>query len=214
MTAFLGTLRALGVLLSLGVALYAAQQLVGDTQAKLEFLSFHLRDRPWALYAHIAASALALGVLPIQFSATLRRRWRVLHRLSGRAYGVAVLIGGLSALQLALGTESSGLTAAGFATLAVLWLITTARGIWLARAGRISEHRAWMIRSASLTFAAVTLRIWLPLSMVAGVEMEIAYAAIAWLCWMPNLLIAEALLLRHRARSNGRNSSVRPPAVA
>ena len=199
MTVISGTLRALGVLLSLGVALYAAQQLMGDIQSKLEFLAFHLRDRPWALYAHIAASALALGVLPIQFSATLRQRWRVLHRLSGRAYGVAVLIAGLSALQLALGTESSALTAAGFGTLAVLWLITTARGIWLARAGRISEHRAWMIRSAALTFAAVTLRIWLPVSMISGVEFEIAYAAIAWLCWLPNLLVAEAFLLRNRA---------------
>jgi uncharacterized membrane protein len=198
MTVISGTLRALALLLSLGVALYAAQQLVGDVQAKLEFLSFHLRDRPWALYAHIAASALALGILPIQFSATLRQRWRRLHRYSGRAYGVAVLIGGLSALQLALGTESTALTATGFAALALLWLITTARGIWLARAGRISEHRVWMMRSASLTFAAVTLRIWLPVSMIAGVEFEIAYAAIAWLCWLPNLLLTEAFLLRNR----------------
>jgi uncharacterized membrane protein len=202
MTVFSGTLRALGVLLSVAVAIYAAQQLMGDTQAKLEFLSFHLRDRPWALYAHVAASALALAVLPVQFSATLRRRWRALHRWSGRAYGVAVLIASISALSLALGTENSALSAAGFGTLSLLWLATTARGIWLARAGRISEHQSWMIRSAALTFAAVTLRIYLPLSMVAGVEFGIAYAAISWLCWLPNLLVAEALLLRRRARSN------------
>jgi hypothetical protein len=49
-----------------------------------------------------------------------------------------------------------------------------------------------MIRSYALTFAAVTLRIWLPLFQNGfGMEFISAYVIIAWLCWVPNLLWAE-----------------------
>ena len=39
-----------------------------------------------------------------------------------------------------------------------------------------------MVRNFSLAFAAVTLRIYLPSSAVAGVDFEHAYPFIAWLC--------------------------------
>jgi Predicted membrane protein (DUF2306) len=58
-----------------------------------------------------------------------------------------------------------------------------------------------MIRSYSLTFAAVTLRIYLPVALASGVPFEIAYPAIAWLCWVPNLFVAERALVRCRARA-------------
>ena len=50
-----------------------------------------------------------------------------------------------------------------------------------------------MIRSYALTFAAVTLRLQIPLSQIAGLSMETAYPVIAWLSWIPNLLLAECL---------------------
>ena len=37
---------------------------------------------------------------------------------------------------------------------------------------------------------------YLPASMLAGVPFEVAYPAIAWLCWVPNLLVVEWLLRR------------------
>jgi len=54
-----------------------------------------------------------------------------------------------------------------------------------------------MIRNFALTFAAVTLRIWLPL--MAGlmhVPFTPAYVTVSWLCWVPNLLLAEVLVHR------------------
>ena len=48
-----------------------------------------------------------------------------------------------------------------------------------------------MIRNFALTFAAVTLRIWVPISFVSGIPFGVAYPLIAWLCWVPNLWIAE-----------------------
>jgi hypothetical protein len=61
-----------------------------------------------------------------------------------------------------------------------------------------------MIRSFALTLAAVTLRIYLPLGiMLNHGDFYTPYRAIAWLCWVPNLLLAE-LWLRAISRSGRR----------
>ena len=57
-----------------------------------------------------------------------------------------------------------------------------------------------MIRSFALTFAAVMLRIYLPLAQVAGIPFDVSYPVISFLCWVPNLLVAELLLQRFRVR--------------
>jgi hypothetical protein len=69
-----------------------------------------------------------------------------------------------------------------------------------------------MVRNFALTFAAVTLRLWLPASVVAGVPFGLAYPAIAWLCWVPNALFAEVLLGRTagHARAALAQSQARP----
>ena len=42
-----------------------------------------------------------------------------------------------------------------------------------------------MVRSFALTFAAVTLRLYLPIAVFAfGFEFNSAYSAIAWLAWV------------------------------
>ena len=56
-----------------------------------------------------------------------------------------------------------------------------------------------MTRSYALTFAAVTLRIYLRLSQVVGIPFDAAYQTISWLCWVPNRVVAEWLILRVRA---------------
>ncbi len=77
-----------------------------------------------------------------------------------------------------------------------------------ARNGQIKAHRDWMIRNYALTFAAVTLRIWLPLlSEAAGIEFIDAYRTVAWLCWIPNLLIAQRIIKTQTPRQG---AEVRP----
>jgi hypothetical protein len=66
--------------------------------------------------------------------------------------------------------------------------------------GRFIEHRAWMIRSFALTFAAVTLRLYLPLHLLFQVHFDDAYRAISFLCWVPNLLVAELYLRKKQLR--------------
>jgi hypothetical protein len=56
-----------------------------------------------------------------------------------------------------------------------------------------------MIRSFALTLAAVTLRLQMPAAFILGLDMAVAYPAIAFLCWVPNLAIAELVLARRRS---------------
>jgi hypothetical protein len=44
-----------------------------------------------------------------------------------------------------------------------------------------------------LAFAAVMLRIYTPLSQIAGFDYD-DLRVIAWLCWVPNLLVAQLLV--------------------
>lgn len=155
------------------------------------------------LYAHVFAAAIALAFGPFQFLSAGRRRFAMLHRWMGRVYlGVGVLVGGVSGLYLAAFAFGGGITRAGFALLAALWLYTGLRAFTAIRRGTIAEHRAWMVRNYALTFAAVTLRLYLPVSALAGIPFEQAYPAIAWLCWVPNLLVADACFngVRNRSR--------------
>ena len=59
-----------------------------------------------------------------------------------------------------------------------------------------------MIRNFARTFAALTLRLWLPGAIALGLPFEMAYPAIAWLCWVPNLFWVEGWLAREAAGSD------------
>ncbi len=85
----------------------------------------------------------------------------------------------------------------GFGILAVLWFVTGLQAYRMVRNGNIEAHRQWMIRNFALTLAAVTLRIYLPLALaVLHWPFRPSYIAISWLCWVPNLLIAEWMVRR------------------
>lgn len=147
---------------------------------------------PIGIYTHAFASIVALVLGPFQLSTTLRTKRPNLHRWLGRAYlVVGVLVGGLSGLFMSQHAFGGYVARLGFATLAVVWLYTGLRALLAIRRGAVDEHRKWMARNFSLTFAAVTLRLYLPASMAVGIEFVVAYPIIAWLCWVPNLVFVE-----------------------
>jgi uncharacterized membrane protein len=153
---------------------------------------------PLALYAHLGGGAAAMALGPWQFNARLRQRFLNIHRWMGRSYVVAVLFGGLGGLALATRSLYGLVTHLGFGLLAVLWLFATLQAYLRIRARDQVRHRQWMIRSYALTLAAVTLRIYLPASQIAGIPFPDAYQTISWLCWVPNLVVAEWWILRSR----------------
>jgi len=132
----------------------------------------------------------------MQLLDVLRRRWPKIHRGTGWTYIVSCLVGGLSGFILAPGVATGPFPAMGFASLAILWLFATIQGLRAARARDFAGHRRWMIRSFALTFSAVTLRLYILLSQMLGLDFIIAYRAIAWLAWIPNALFAEWFLRR------------------
>jgi hypothetical protein len=154
--------------------------------------------KPW-LVVHAACAGLALLLVPLQLLPALRRR-RTLHRWIGRSYATAVMVAGSAGLALSVGSTAGPIAATGFLLLAVSWLYVTGQGWLTARARRFDEHRAWMIRSFALTFAAVTLRVYMPLAEMGGLDPQQSYRAIAWLAWVPNLLVAELYLRRGSMR--------------
>ncbi len=152
---------------------------------------------PAAIYAHIFGSAIALIIGPFQFWTRLRNERPQLHRWLGRCYLlVGVGIGGSAGLFMAFHAFGGLPAQLGFGVLAVLWLYTGYRAYRAIRARDVAAHRRWMVRNFALTFAAVTLRLYLPTAMVSGSAFEPAYIAVAWLCWVPNLIAAELIFNR------------------
>lgn len=159
---------------------------------KLNFVA-----HPIGIYTHVLASLIALSLAPFQFSSRLRSARPRVHRVMGRAYlGIGVLVGGLSGLYMAIFAFGGPVAKLGFACLATGWLYTGLRAYQAIRRGAVQDHRSWMVRNVALTLAAVTLRIYLPSSMIAGLPFEVAYPVIAWLCWVPNLIVAELFFAR------------------
>lgn len=182
------------------VALYGLAYFVRGERMFVGELADSFRARPWGIYTHVLFAAIALATGPLQFHRGLLARRRALHRNLGKVYVVSALAGGgVSGLYMAAYSFGGWITHLGFGALAALTLVTTAVAYLKIRAREVSAHREWMIRSFALIFAAVTLRLWLPLLIVAhGGEFAPAYLWVSWLAWAPNLALAEWHIRRSR----------------
>jgi len=152
------------------------------------------------LFIHITTSIVALVIGPFTLSTTFRERNINRHRIVGRIYMVGILLGGISGLYLSFYATGGLVAKLGFGLLSVFWLTSAYQALHRVKNKKIKEHRNWMIRNYSLTFGAVTLRIWLPLFIILfGIErFELSYAIIAWLAWVPNLIVAELFIRKRR----------------
>ena len=200
---------SLMLLLSLAIVAYAGAILV--TRAFPSELAPSLQVHSFAISLHIVGAILALALGPFQFLARLRGRHPNLHRWMGRLYLLGVLAGGAAGLYLAPFAYGGPITHVGFGSLGVLWLATGVLAYRAIRARRIGAHRRWMTRNFALTLAGVMLRLWMPGLLAGGVPFDAAYPAVAWLCWVPNLVVAEALV---RAAGRRRTAPVSPGRTA
>ncbi len=183
------------ILLCLAVAGYASLYYLPASIAGIAGIGLLANGFGAELLAlHAGAGSLALVLGPFQFLPGLRRRRPRVHHLIGRIYVLGCLLGGLSGLALAIGTTSGPLVTLGFGAMAIAWLYTTLRGIQAAMTGQFEAHRRWMIRSFAVTLAALSLRLFLPLMLVSGLEFSLAYPLISYACWIPNLFLAEIWL--------------------
>lgn len=191
------------VLLSLGYLTLAPDDF-SFAEQKAVYLAHHAM-----LMVHIVASMLAILIGPFQFWPKLRKgRLLKLHRWLGRAYLLSVLAGGLGGLYMAQFAYGGLIARVGFATLAILWLYSGYQAYQRIRHKDIAGHRQWMIRNYALTLAGTLLRVWVPIFVGGvGTDFLMAYRVIAWLCWVPNLLVAE-WIIRRSGRSQPRSRLV------
>jgi hypothetical protein len=166
----------------------------GKTKELLENTAWHT-----AFYIHITFGGIALLTGWTQFSQKLRDRYLNAHRTVGKIYVGSVMLSSLAGFYIALFATGGIASMLGFGALAAAWFFTILMAYTRILKRDIPQHENWMIRNYALTFAAVTLRIYLPLSQMMHIEFIAAYRLISWLCWVPNLIVAEMIIIK-RAR--------------
>lgn len=189
-------LLGIGGALCLGVGVISLRYLLPTIPSPAPLPNITLNRH--ALMVHAGFAAVGLLLVPVQLWTGSRKKIGKIHRVSGYAAVLAIYAAACSAYWLAPNVRGGTIAGVGFAGLATAWIITLSKGIIAARDRDFAAHRRWMIRVSSLTFAAVTLRLWLMLSIATGIDYDAAYRVIAWMCWIPNLLIAEAWLFHER----------------
>lgn len=154
-----------------------------------------------AFYTHIILGGLALLLGWTQFNSNIRNRYLILHKRIGKIYIVTVILSSISGIYIGIFATGGLLSSLGFLSLGIIWLTTTIKAYASIRSGLIKKHQTLMVYSYAACFAAVTLRIWLPLLIVIFGNFMTAYIIVAWLCWIPNLLVAHYFIVPQIERS-------------
>ncbi|MFC4164842.1 DUF2306 domain-containing protein [Epilithonimonas zeae] len=145
-------------------------------------------------YIHVYSSIFALlaGFIAVFFDKNLK----YLHRFSGRIYVFVTLIfSSLSGIYIGIFANGGWTAKVSFVLLGILWFYTTYKSYSEIREKNIVQHKFWMWRSYALAVSAITLRMWkvILVYLFQPNPMDV-YQVIAWLGWIPNLLLVEYLI--------------------
>jgi uncharacterized membrane protein len=157
---------------------------------------------------HILTGAGFLALVPLQLSRRLRARNPRIHRITGRVAIALASASGLSGLFFGLlhpiagSAEQVIISAIGGFLLAAVWL-----ALFHIRAGRVPEHREWMLRAIAAGLGIATVRIVaLPLDLTLaprGVDPRAIFALALAIGWGVTLAVAEWRIRTTRQRSTG-----------
>jgi len=194
--------RGLFAFLCIGTGLYPLLYFIIDpTFALLRLKPAELLLNIWwqiGFNTHIILGGIALAIGWVQFSARWRNANLKRHRFIGRIYMIATVLSATAGMYIAQYATGGLIAALGFFCLGLVWFYTTFFGFWSIREYNVESHRKWMIFSFAACFAAVTLRIWLPLLELITGDFITAYRIVAWLCWVPNILIAWLIVVNQK----------------
>lgn len=153
-------------------------------------------------YSHVLVSGIILVCGIFQLHPMSRRRFPRVHRWLGYFYVMGILFfAAPGALIMSFFIDRGNAVLISFLLQTVAWFYCTSMAFDRIRKRDIDAHRDWMWRSYALTFAAVTLRLYVFISYASvDLSQSAAYATIAWLSWVPNLAMVE-LFLRLRKKS-------------
>ncbi|WP_394776256.1 DUF2306 domain-containing protein [Flavobacterium sp.] len=147
-------------------------------------------------YTHVYTAIFVLLAGFFQLSPSFLKKFPVAHRNIGKFYVFVVLfLSAPSGLFIGLFANGGLYAKMSFVTLSILWFYFTLKGFTSIKNKNIAQHKAFMLRSFALTFSAITLRFWkvILVYLFHPAPMDL-YQIIAWLGWIPNLLIIEYYL--------------------
>lgn len=154
------------------------------------------RAAPPLFVAHALTGAVALLAVSVQMSLNTPPRRRALHRVLGTAYVAAAALTSMLSVPVVAAFDVDPVTKAAFLAEAVLWLATTAVAYVHIRAGRVTRHREWMIRSFALAAFFVAFGIWDPVTAALPLPRATAYTLAVVLAWLVNLTAAQVWIRR------------------
>jgi hypothetical protein len=156
---------------------------------------------------HFAAGGIILALGCIQFVQSIRQRYPAVHRWIGRVYVTAAFLAGCGGLTfiLAKGTIGGTIMNIGFGLYGVLTAAAAIETYRHARSRRLDVHRAWAMRLFALAIGSWLYRMeygfWFMLAGGAGHADDFSGPfdrLMAFFFYVPNLLVAEALIRAHR----------------
>lgn len=147
-------------------------------------------------YTHILLGGFALLIGWTQFSAKIRQNNLRLHKRIGKLYVMAVILSSIAGIGIGFFATGGIVSSMGFISLGIIWFSTTLMAYVYIRDKQVVKHQKMMVYSYAACFAAVTLRIWLPLLVMYFGKFTTAYTIVAWLCWVPNILVAYLIARR------------------
>ena len=146
-------------------------------------------------YTHVYTS---IFVLFSGFFAVLRRDFGIpnFHKILGKIYILLLLIfAAPSGIYMGFLANGEFFSKISFVVLGVLWWFSTYKAYKFAIGKNFKKHKQWMWRSFALAVSALTLRMWkVAIVHFTGMNPIDVYQIIAWLGWVPNLILVEILI--------------------
>lgn len=147
-------------------------------------------------YAHVYTSIFVLFSGFIAVFVKPKAAFRNLHRFFGKIYVILLLLlAAPSGIYMGFYANGGILAKISFVILGILWWFTTYKAYLEIRKKNVLNHKKWMYRSYALAVSAITLRFWkvVLVYFFQPNPMDV-YEIIAWLGWVPNLILIEILI--------------------
>jgi hypothetical protein len=149
-------------------------------------------------YVHVYSAIFVLLAGFTQFSAAILKTYKSLHRNAGKLYAIVVLfLAAPSGIFMGCYANGAWHSKMSFVVLGSIWWLFTGKAMQAIWQRQFIVHEKMMVRSFALALSAITLRAW---KVIIVYSFDTApmdtYQIIAWLGWIPNLLIAEYYLYR------------------
>ncbi|MGH3508074.1 MAG: DUF2306 domain-containing protein [Nocardioidaceae bacterium] len=166
----------------------------GSLPADDDFAERYIQN-PVLAYLHIGFGVVYLLGAPLQLAHRFRSRHYAVHRRLGKVLLGAGVVSGVFALAFGLPHAFGGLSEAIATAIFGSWFIAclVTAFVWIRR-GDVVRHRRWMIRAFAVGLGVGTIRIWVGVFTIAGLELPDSFAVAFWVGFLLHVAAGELWL--------------------